>query len=299
MILGLPYFCAIDMWSFGCILAELYTGYPLFPGENEVEQLACQMEVLGPPPPDLIGDCSRRKQFFDADGTPRIVANSKGRKRRPSSKDLMSCLRCTDVAFISFLEGCLQWDAKQRFTPEAAMAHEWILELATPPQQPQQPSAAHAGGGGERGIPPRGSTMLTGPTATDGRPTSSRGRQRVGGGGGGSLSARGPSFSSPPPQRRGSLPHTTDTRDRPSASMLLAGLIQTSSPLPTRSKLPIAVAVRGAPPAAHRHICTSRRPLAAQRPRQLPSGHASCPAATPAAQRPAWIGMRRLRLPTA
>ena len=33
------------MWSFGCILAELYTGYPLFPGENEVEQLACIMEV--------------------------------------------------------------------------------------------------------------------------------------------------------------------------------------------------------------------------------------------------------------
>jgi serine/threonine protein kinase len=24
------------MWSFGCILAELFTGYPLFPGENEV-----------------------------------------------------------------------------------------------------------------------------------------------------------------------------------------------------------------------------------------------------------------------
>jgi len=25
------------MWSFGCIMAELYTGYPLFPGENEAE----------------------------------------------------------------------------------------------------------------------------------------------------------------------------------------------------------------------------------------------------------------------
>lgn len=36
---------AIDMWSLGCILAELYTGYPLFPGESEVEQIACIMEV--------------------------------------------------------------------------------------------------------------------------------------------------------------------------------------------------------------------------------------------------------------
>jgi serine/threonine protein kinase len=36
VILGLPYDTAIDMWSFGCILAELFTGYPIFPGENEV-----------------------------------------------------------------------------------------------------------------------------------------------------------------------------------------------------------------------------------------------------------------------
>lgn len=42
---GIPYNMAIDMWSLGCILAELYSGYPLFPGENEVEQLACIMEV--------------------------------------------------------------------------------------------------------------------------------------------------------------------------------------------------------------------------------------------------------------
>ena len=45
LVSGIPYNMAIDMWSLGCILAELYTGYPLFPGENEVEQLACIMEV--------------------------------------------------------------------------------------------------------------------------------------------------------------------------------------------------------------------------------------------------------------
>ncbi|KAF9960309.1 hypothetical protein BGZ65_012527, partial [Modicella reniformis] len=47
VILGLSYNMAIDMWSLGCILAELYTGYPLFPGENEQEQLACIMEIQG------------------------------------------------------------------------------------------------------------------------------------------------------------------------------------------------------------------------------------------------------------
>ena len=54
----------IDMWSLGCILAELYTGYPLFPGENEVEQLACIMEVFDYPPSSLLVEAQRRKLFF-------------------------------------------------------------------------------------------------------------------------------------------------------------------------------------------------------------------------------------------
>lgn len=54
-----------DFFSFsGCILAELYTGYPLFPGENEVEQLACIMEVINLPPDDLINSATRRRLFF-------------------------------------------------------------------------------------------------------------------------------------------------------------------------------------------------------------------------------------------
>ncbi len=55
---------AIDMWSLGCILAELYTGYPLFPGENEVEQLACIMEIFGLPSTSLLAEAQRRKLFF-------------------------------------------------------------------------------------------------------------------------------------------------------------------------------------------------------------------------------------------
>ena len=70
VILGLPYHCSIDMWSLGCILAELYTGYPLFPGESEVEQLACIMEVLGVPPRKMVSDSSRRRLFFDSTGEP-------------------------------------------------------------------------------------------------------------------------------------------------------------------------------------------------------------------------------------
>ena len=34
-MLGVPYTMAIDMWSLGCILVELYISFPIFPGESE------------------------------------------------------------------------------------------------------------------------------------------------------------------------------------------------------------------------------------------------------------------------
>jgi len=134
VILGLPYDVGIDMWSFGCILAELYTGYPLFPGENEVEQLACIMEIMGLPPKRVLDEATRKKMFFDSSGAPRLVPNSRGKKRRPGAKDLPSALRCSDALFVNFLDGCLQWDSRERFNPDDALAHEWITENAPPPQ---------------------------------------------------------------------------------------------------------------------------------------------------------------------
>ena len=53
-------------------------------------------------------------------------------KRRLASTDIMAAIRCTDVQFVSFLEGCLRWDHAERFTPEDGLQHEWILEAATP-----------------------------------------------------------------------------------------------------------------------------------------------------------------------
>ena len=68
IILGVPYTTAIDMWSFGAIISELYSGFPIFPGESEHEQLAYIMELYGPPPKSLISISSRAKIFFKPDG---------------------------------------------------------------------------------------------------------------------------------------------------------------------------------------------------------------------------------------
>ncbi|KAG8195327.1 hypothetical protein JTE90_028468 [Oedothorax gibbosus] len=126
VILGLPYGPAIDMWSLGCILAELYTGYPLFPGENEADQLACIMELFGPPPASVLDAASRKRLFFDSKGTPRSLTNSKGKKRKPSSKTLGVVLGCSDEDFVNFISRCLDWDPEKRMKPEESHRHRWL-----------------------------------------------------------------------------------------------------------------------------------------------------------------------------
>jgi male germ cell-associated kinase len=49
LLLAMPYGPAVDVWAFGCILAELLLGRALAPGRNEVDQLALICQLLGPP----------------------------------------------------------------------------------------------------------------------------------------------------------------------------------------------------------------------------------------------------------
>ena len=123
------------MWSFGCILAELANGFPIFPGESEQEQMCCVMEFLGVPPKSLIDRGSRKKLFFDVTtGTPKLPANSKGRVRRPASKELGAFLKASNAnamdpegtSFVEFVRSCLQWDPEKRWNPSQAMLHPWM-----------------------------------------------------------------------------------------------------------------------------------------------------------------------------
>ena len=45
---------AVDIWSTGCIFAEMLEGKPLFPGKDHVNQFSIITELLGTPPDDVI-----------------------------------------------------------------------------------------------------------------------------------------------------------------------------------------------------------------------------------------------------
>lgn len=96
IMMGIRYTPAIDMWSLGCILYELYVGFPIFAGEDEKEQIQCIMEVKGIPPRSMIVLASRRKVFFDDDYRPLQNPNSKGKIRHPNSKSLVKLMKCDD-----------------------------------------------------------------------------------------------------------------------------------------------------------------------------------------------------------
>ena len=106
-------------------MVELHTGYPLFPGESEAEQLLCIMEVLGLPPGDIIEKATRLELFFNG-GEPKIVANSRGKKRYPSSKSIDEILRTAETGMLDLVKKCFEWDPEKRITPKEAIMHEWM-----------------------------------------------------------------------------------------------------------------------------------------------------------------------------
>ena len=127
IILELEYSMQIDMWSLGCILCELYTGQPIFPGEDERDQLNYIMEYLDVPPTEYINASRKRRVFFDNNNIPLKVQNSQGHIAVPNTKSLNNTLKGSGQHFIDFIKECLKWNPNERITPENALMHKFII----------------------------------------------------------------------------------------------------------------------------------------------------------------------------
>ncbi|KAG0558376.1 hypothetical protein KC19_10G023100 [Ceratodon purpureus] len=67
IILGLPYDHALDVWSVGCCLYELYSGKMLFPGATNNDMLRLHMELKGSFPKKMLKKAQFKEQHFDQD----------------------------------------------------------------------------------------------------------------------------------------------------------------------------------------------------------------------------------------
>lgn len=123
VMIGIKYGPPMDIWSFALIIVELLTGIPLFPGDNEEEQLWMISELLGLPPRELVKIGKRRREFFD-DKYDLLTIQSNARV--PQSMDLKKVLNTNDPSLIDFIMKCLTWNQKDRLTASELLRHPWI-----------------------------------------------------------------------------------------------------------------------------------------------------------------------------
>lgn len=108
---------AVDIWSVGCILAEMIEGKPLFPGKDHVHQFQIITELLGTPPPEVI-------QTICSENTLRFVQSLPKRTRIPFAEKFKP--ENYDPVAFDLLEKMLVFDPRKRITATEALAHPYL-----------------------------------------------------------------------------------------------------------------------------------------------------------------------------
>jgi dual specificity tyrosine-phosphorylation-regulated kinase 2/3/4 len=114
----------MNIWSTELVVIEMLIGRPLWPGEDELEQLWMITGLLGPPPAELVAVGKRRDEFWDDDL--RMKAKPGATTIEPGSMDLTKVLDKPDPHLVDFLTQCLTWDPADRILAATALQHPWI-----------------------------------------------------------------------------------------------------------------------------------------------------------------------------
>jgi len=111
------YTTSIDIWSAGCIFAEISNaGRPLFPGSDVEDQLKRIFRLLGSPSEDTWPGVSKLPAYKDYNIVPSVSINAVAPKMNATSKDL--------------LQKHLALNPTHRITAEEAMQHSYFADLS-------------------------------------------------------------------------------------------------------------------------------------------------------------------------
>lgn len=156
VLLGLPFCEAIDMWSLGCVIAELFLGWPLYPGSSEYDQLRYIIQTQGLPTDHMLNNATKTTRFFvQGTGasypfwrfkTPDEHEQETNIKSKEVRKYIFNCLddmiqinlspnlvgaellaeKADRKEFVDLLKRMLVLDQERRITPYEALNHNFV-----------------------------------------------------------------------------------------------------------------------------------------------------------------------------
>lgn len=118
LLLSQPYTKPVDLWAVGCIMGELIDGQPLFPGENEIDQLYLIQKVIGP-----LTD--HQKEFFRK--SQRFLGQKFPEIEKPETLERHYLGKISQKA-LSFMKSVLKMEPNERLTCEEALNHAYFSE---------------------------------------------------------------------------------------------------------------------------------------------------------------------------
>lgn len=125
MLNWMHYNQTVDIWSVGCIMAEMLVRKPLFPGTDHIDQLTRILQLVGTPDEDLMSQIkSNDARLFI-------------RSLKPMPKrDFKEVFHGANPLAISLMEKMLDLNANTRMNATQALAHEYLLQYADPSDEP-------------------------------------------------------------------------------------------------------------------------------------------------------------------